>query len=396
MKFSAFFRTGVLSLLAAVMLGASFVPHSVVSAQSGRQPEKKKVEKKTDVQKQQEPDEPVVLTKEQKDQIPIKLSTSVVNCDVTVIDKKSGRLIQNLTQKNFTLYEDNVKQEITNFSTGEGPMTAVLLLENNYNNRRWRGFFNPTTAQEVFQSAAVFVQSFVKPQDHVAVVEYSMKTKVVQDFTSDSGQLYQAVLAAYRDTLNFSEANIYDALAFVLQGGKAVQLYEEDKGEGEYTGLEEVEGHSAIILVTFGIDTFSRLTYDKAMKIVAHAGVPIFSVHVGNLLYKKYGDGWPPEWRLDFEQGRNALMTFARLTGGSYFPMTFESEIPQIMRSIEAMLRNQYSLGYSPNNTRREGKERKIKLEVDIDGDGQPDNKNLDLRYRERYVEPDDNAKKKK
>ena len=45
------------------------------------------------------------------------------------------------------------------------------------------------------------------------------------------------------------------------------------------------------------------------------------------------------------------------------------------MGSIEALLRNQYSLGYDPSNTRREGKERKIKVEVDIDGDGQPDNK---------------------
>ena len=75
--------------------------------------------------------------------------------------------------------------------------------------------------------------------------------------------------------------------------------------------------------------------------------------------------------------------------------MTFESEIPQIMRSIQFMLRSQYSLGYDPSNTRREGKERKIKLEVDLDGDGQPDTKQLDLRYRTRYVEPNDNPKKK-
>jgi VWFA-related protein len=223
-----------------------------------------------------------------------------------------------------------------------------------------------------------------------------MKTKVVQDFTGDSGRLYQAVLAAYRDTLNFSEANIYDALAFVLQGGKAVQLYDEDKGESEYLGLEEVEGHSAVILITLGIDTFSRLTYDKAMKIVGRSGVPIFSVHVGNLFYKKYGDSFPAEYRLTFEQGRNALITFARLTGGSYFPMTFESEIPQIMRSIQAILRNQYSLGYTPSNTRQEGQERKIRLEVDINGDGVADNKMLDLRYREKYVEPGEKPKKKK
>jgi hypothetical protein len=68
------------------------------------------------------------------------------------------------------------------------------------------------------------------------------------------------------------------------------------------------------------------------------------------------------------------------------------------MRNIEVLLRGQYSHGYSPTNTRREGKERKLKVDVDIDGDGNPDNKQLDLRYREKYIEPDDNprsAKKK-
>ncbi len=398
MKSFALIRAAVSAALLAVLLTASAVPRSSVVAQSGRQPEKKKVEKKTDEKKGAEPSqEPVPpLPKDFKQEPPIKLSTQVVNVDVTVVDKKSGRLYTNLTKKNFTIYEDGVKQETSNFASGAGPMTAVLLLENNYRNRRWSNYFDPTFAQEIFQAAATFVRSFVKPDDHIALVTYSMKPKVVQDFTGDSARLYQAVVAAYRDTLNFSEANIYDSLSFVLLGGKAIQLFEEEAGESQYTGLEEIEGHSAVILVTLGIDTFSRLTYDKAMKIVSRAGVPIFIVGVGNLFFKKYGDRLPPESRLEFLQAQNGLNTFAKLSGGAYFPMTFESEIPSIMRSIEAMLRSQYSLGYSPTNTRREGKERKLKVEVDIDGDGTPDNKQLDIHYREKYIEPDDNPTAKK
>ena len=364
----------------------------------------KKVEKKTEEQKagekpanpeHQDPQEPAPpMPRDIKDQPAIKISTQVVNVDVSVIDKKTGRLIPNLTEKNFTVYEDNVKQEVTNFRSGEGPMTVVLLIENAYNNRYWQGYFNPTFAQEIFQSAAVFVQSFVKPQDFVAVVTYSMKPKVIVDFTNDSNRLYGAILAAYRDTLNFSEANIYDALAFALLGGKAIQLYDEEAGPSEYLGLQEVEGHTAVILITLGHDTFSRITFDKALKIVSGAGVPIFTVGVGNLFFKKYEHRLPPETRLTFLQAQNQLNAFAERTGGSYFPMTFEGEIPGIMRSIEALLRNQYSVGYVPTNTRREGKERKIKLEVDVEGDGQPDNKRLDLRHRQRYVEPNDNPKK--
>ena len=81
--------------------------------------------------------------KTSKDDQAIKLSTQVVNVDVTVIEKKTGRLISNLTKKNFTIYEDGVKQEVTNFLSGEGPMTAVLLIENNFRNRRLARLFQP-------------------------------------------------------------------------------------------------------------------------------------------------------------------------------------------------------------------------------------------------------------
>lgn len=402
MKLFALMRAAAIAVVLAILLTASAVPSSIVAAQSGRQPPKKKVEKKTEEQKgseqpsQQEPPEPVPpIPKNINQEPPIKLSTQVVNVDITVIDKKTRRLYTNLTKKSFTVYEDGVAQEISNFLSGEGPMTVVLLLENNFRNRYYTSYFDPTFAQEVFQSAATFVQSFVKPDDHVAIVTYSMKPKVIADFTGDKNRLIQAVMSAYRDTLNFSEANIYDALSFVLLGGKAIQLYDESTGPSEYAGVQEVEGHTAVILVSLGIDTFSRITYDKALKIVSSAGVPIYTVGVGNLFFKKFEHQLPPETRLSFLQAQNSLSSFSKFSGGVYFPMTFETEIPQIMQSIQGMLRSQFSIGYTPTNTRREGKERKIKVDVDVDGDGQPDNKQLELHFRERYVEPDDRPKKK-
>src|SRR6185369_5000591 len=312
------------------------------------------------------------------------------------IDKKSGRIYSNLSQKNFTVFEDGVKQEITNFRNGEGPMTAVLLLENNRGNHYLRGnYYDPSWAQEIFQGAATFLDGFVKKDDQIALVTFAMKPKVITDFTDDRSRLHQGVIAGYRDMLNFRESCLWDALSFTLLGGKAIQLFDEENGQAEYNGLSEVEGHTAVILITLGMDTFSKITYDKAMKIVARAGVPVYTIHTGHLFDKKYGDRLGPDWRLGFLQAQNALKTFAAYSGGAYFPMTFESELPTIMQSISAMLRTQYNVGYSPTNTRREGKERKIKVEVDIDGDGVPDNKNLDLKFRERYVEPDDRPAKK-
>lgn len=403
-----FLRISTIALLSLAMVFAS-ISHSTVSAQSGRQPTKKgEVEKKTDVQKRDDkskPDDkmkadeqdplPPPIPKGQKDEPALKLSTQVVGIQVSVIDKKTGRLIPGLKKKNFTVYEDGVKQELTNFAPGEGPATVVLLLDNSFRNRYLRGsYYDPTWTEEIFRSAAGFAQTFVKPKDFVGVITFSMKPKVVQDFTNDSQRLYAAIISAYRDTLNFSESNIYDGIAFTLLGGKAYQLYAENAGEQEYGGLQEVEGNTAVVLITLGIDTFSKLTYDKALKIVANGGVPIYTIGVGNLFFKKYEQYLSPEARLDFLQAVNQLRSFAERSGGSYFEMTFESQIPQIMQAIEALVRNQYDLGYVPTNTRREGKERKIKVEVDLDNDGQPDLKNVELRHRNRYYEPDDRPKK--
>jgi Ca-activated chloride channel family protein len=392
-------RRNLLLATLAASLATLLVSVPRLEAQSGRQPPKKKVEKETG-----RPAEPG--KKEEQEEIPpppqnlqeppIRISTQIVNVEVTVVDKKTGRLITGLTKKNFTVYEDGVKQEVTNFAPSEGPATVVLLLDNGFHNRYISNYFDPTFAEEIFQSAAAFVRNFVKPQDFIAVVTFSMKPKVIVDFTNDPNRLYSAIIAAYRDLLNFSESNIYDALAFVLMGGKAVQLYEEAAGPGEYVGLQEIEGHTAVVLITTGIDTFSRITFDKALKIVARAGVPIYTIGVGNLFFKKYEHLMLPEYRLTWLQAQNQLRAFAERSGGEYFPMTFEGEIPSIMRSIEALIRNQYSIGYEPTNTRRAGKERKIKVEVDLDGDGKADNDRLLLRYRQRYVEPDDGDQKKK
>ena len=397
-------RVIAIATLTTALFAGSIVPVSIVAAQSGRQPPQKKVEKKVEEQKkagettkpeEQDPGEPLPpIPRNQKDEPRLKLSTQVVNVEVTVKDKKTNQLIPDLTKKNFTIYEDGVKQEVTNLLSGEGPITVVLLLENNFRNRQWVNYYDPSFAQEVFRSAAVFVQGFVKPQDFVAVVTFSMKPKVIQDFTGDGTRLYGAIVSAYRDTLNFSESNLYDALSFSLLGGKAIQLYEEEAGPSEYTGLQEIEGRTAVVLITVGIDTFSRITYDKALKIVSAAGVPIFTVGVGNLFFKKYEHYLAPEARLTWLQAFNQLRHFSKRTGGAYFDMTFEGQIPTIMRNIEILLRNQYSLGYVPTNTRREGKERKIKVEVDVNGDGTADNKQLELSFRQRYVEPDDRPKK--
>src|SRR5215471_13535315 len=140
-------RPIVISLLMFLLVVGPLVSNHRVAAQSGRAPDKKKVEKKTDVQKGAEnanPQEPAPPQEGGKDEPRIKLSTQVVNVDATVIDKKTHRLITNLGKQNFAIYEDGIKQEITNLAPGNGPATVVLLLDNGFHNRYWVNYWTPS------------------------------------------------------------------------------------------------------------------------------------------------------------------------------------------------------------------------------------------------------------
>src|SRR5262249_46753871 len=230
-------------------------------------------------------------------------------------------------------------------------------------------------------------------------VAYDMRPTPLVDFTDDRMKLTQAVNLLIRNNPAFSESCLFDALKFVLRGGKgdSVVLEEsKDKSEtADYAGLYEVNARTAILLVSTGIDTFSKINPDEARKIVENSGVPVYVIGVGNLFLKKYDQYLDPGRglemitgipdRMTFLQAQNTLKTFADSTGGKYYPVTFPGEIPGVLQSISALVRNEYSLGYTPNNTRKEGKRRKIQVKVNL-GD-QIDPKLVVIQHRQSYIE---------
>ena len=86
-------------------------------------------------------------------------------------------------------------------------------------------------------------------------------------------------------------------------------------------------------------------------------------------------------------QADNTLQTFAKETGGAYFPVTFEGELPKVLQSINALLRSQYSLAFNPGDV-RDGKQHKLQVRVDVDGDGTFDDKDYVVQARQFYNSP--------
>jgi VWFA-related protein len=330
----------------------------------------------------------------------LRIETKVVNVEAVVYNKKTGQVITGLKKENFAVFQDGVKKEIVNFATPESPITVALVVEYS----KWSeilGYYASRGLEpgkyEVIRPVAYFLSKFIKPpDDYVSVIAFDIRPTPIVDFTNDPLKLRAAVDLLLRNNPAFRENNLYDALKFALIGGKGdpVVLENSKEKEVEYGGMVSVKAkRKAIILVASGIDTFSRITYDDIRKIIQASGIPIYIISTGNMFYKLYEPYLPPTdsisgapGRLTFLQAQNAMNTFAKESGGRHFPMTFESEIPSILNSIDVMLRNQYSLAFDPGETPKEGKKYKIEVKVDVNGDGIYDDKQFVVQHRPYYM----------
>ncbi len=338
----------------------------------------------------------------------VSTTTNLVNVDVVVYHKKSGQIVTGLKKPNFAIFADNNQQEITNFATPEAPITVAMVVEYSkwselfglYGNRG----YEPGT-YEVIRPTAMFLSQFVKPpDDYVSVVAFDIRPTPLTDFTNDPSRLNAVVNLLLRNSPAFRETNLFDALKFVLVGGRgdSVVLENSEKDKAEYAGLAQVQGRRrAVLLIASGIDTFSKINYGDARKVLKTSGVPVYIIGTANMFKKMYGDQLPATdsmlgmpGRMSWLQADNTLTTFAKETGGAYFPVTFEGEIPKVLSNINALLRSQYSLGFNPGEI-RDGKEHKLKVSVDVDGDGTYDDKEYVIQARQAYISPKPDGDKK-
>jgi len=331
----------------------------------------------------------------------VSISTQIVNLDAVVYHKKSGQIVTDLKKGNFAIFADGTQQEITNFSTPEAPITVAMVVEYSkwsemfglYGNRG----YEPGT-YEVIRPAAMFLSQFIKPpNDYVSVVAFDIRPTPLTDFTNDPRRLQQVVTLLLRNTPAFRETNLFDALKFVLVGGRgdSVVLEESKSEKSDYAGLASVQGRRrAVLLIASGIDTFSKINYGDARKVLQNSGVPVYIIGTANLFKKIYGDQLPATdsmlgmpGRMSFLQADNTLQTFAKETGGAFFPVTFEGELPKVLGNINALLRSQYSLAFNPGDV-RDGKQHKLQVKVDVNGDGTYDDKEFVVQARQFYNAP--------
>lgn len=311
----------------------------------------------------------------------LSVSVNQIRVDVTVHNNDGG-LITGLTADNFIIYEDKIRQEITHFSPVEEPITVIVVVE-------WSRAPHIISAMDCrYQmcewsilmdalSASYVAVDQMRPQDWMAVVAYDIRPEILVDFTQDKNAVLQSLRKLNEPT--FMESNLFDTVWDVLDR------------------IEELDNKVAIILLTTGIDTFSKKNLDATLDKVRGSNAVIYPVSMGGNFRARRDQGFDRGMDMGpFGSGQNAmdwfqadaiLKAFAKYTGGTaYFPR-FQSQNAGIYHQIALELRNRYALGYVSSSTKKDDKLRKIKVEVvaDVDGDGKPDKK-LKVRHREGYL----------
>jgi VWFA-related protein len=279
----------------------------------------------------------------------ISVTVPIVGVDVIVTDN-NGNYLSGLKKENFRILEDGIPQKVGNFESGQGAFTMVILAEYSklgygyflYNARNW---------------AYAFLRH-AKPEDWIALASFDTRPHIEVDFTHNPEEIARGLAAM--NLPFYSESNLFDALVDTLDR------------------MREVKGRKAILVLSSGIDTFSRINLGNVLQRLKENDVSIFCVGVAERAFIVPGN-------LTYLQAQNQLRTFADMSGGrAWFPR-FDGEVPAIMADVAASLRNQYSLTYTPTNTKTDGKFHKIKVEL-VDADGKPlivlDAKGKKINYR--------------
>lgn len=415
MKISFTRRAAAAFALALCSLGTAVT--SPALAQSRRTPpqEPQKKNSRPDETKQtqtpeQQTAEPVPPDAIKSDEV-VKVSSNIVQIEAVVINKKSKQIMTGLKQENFQIFEDGVQKDVTNFATPDSPITVAVVLEFSKVGQ-FQAYYGSSGTdrygmEEMLAPTFMFLRSVLQTrEDYVSVVAYDMRPTPLTDFTNDPSALNRVmnILATNRPVSD--EAVLYKALTFVLSGGRAdsVVIENSEKRTQDYGGMVDITGRrKAVFLVTTGLDTSMDTNLDKVRKVIQNAGIPIYIIGTGELFFKKYGDNLDPMdniagagrfGRMSMLQARNSLRVFAEESGGMYFPITFAGELNSALQTINALMRNQYSLAYSTGD-RRDGKRHKIIVKVDVDGDGKPDEKDFIVQARQYYNAPKEGEGKK-
>jgi VWFA-related protein len=269
-----------------------------------------------------------------QEQDTLKVNVELVNVQFTVSDRH-GRFVPGLTAKDFLVEEDGRRQEIRNFAReNELPLTLAMLIDTSPSVR-------PVLDEEKM-TAEGFLEAILRPKDLALVMNFDRSVTLVQDYTDSPKLLRRAI----QELDIGGGTSIYDA----------VYLASKEK-------LADEAGRKAIILISDGEDTTSKVKFNEALVAADKSDSVIYGIFNSVSGFFPYGRRGG-RGRVIYGGGGDigTLRKFSEETGGTTFVVNNENSFQKIFDQISQELRSQYSLGYVSTNTAKDGKYRQIKI----------------------------------
>jgi Ca-activated chloride channel homolog len=265
--------------------------------------------------------------------------TRLVVLNVSVLGA-DGKMVNNLPRDAFSVFEDGQPQQISLFRQEDIPVSLGLVIDNSASMKEKR---------ERVAAAALAMVRVSNPEDEVFVIHFNEEPTVVQDFTSNLGQLERSL----NKIQSSGETAMRDAVRLGI----------------EHLRTKGKKDKKVLLVVTDGDDNSSIETLSHVVQVAQQTDVIVYGIGL-------LGTEEPAA----AERARKALEELTGATGGrSWFPAALE-EIARITPEIAHEIRSQYVIGYTPTNQAADGAFRKLRVEVN--------GPNVQVRTRAGYYAP--------
>ena len=277
-------------------------------------------------------------SEQQSEETTIKVDVSIVNILCSVRDK-NDRLIPNLTQKDFEIFEDGKQQEIKYFARETDlPLTIGLLVDVSKSQESLIGIEK--------QASHRFFSDILRPKDLAFVISFGSEAELLQDLTGSVDDLRRG-LDGLR--LSASPGGLYPGPVPTAGTPRGTILYDAVFLAAEDRLRREV-GRKAIVIISDGVDMGSRTTKSGAIEAAHKSDAVIYSIYYADPYYQAFSDGF------------GDLKKMSEETGGRALRVSKKNPLEYIFKDIQEEMRSQYSIGYTSNNPQKDGGFRKIEL----------------------------------
>lgn len=280
----------------------------------------------------------------------VRIDTDLTNLLFTAIDKDK-RYVTTLQQTDVRVLEDGTPQEIFRFERQtDMPLSLAILIDTSASQER--------TLPEEKEAASAFIDNVLREnKDEAAVISFTGEATLEQGLTGSASRLRRAI-----EQVRFVPPSGYVGGGVVVGGTPPISGTNQGLAgstaiwDAVWVAADEILSQTpertrrAIILLTDGEDTSSRLKPSEAIDRVIKSDAVVYSIGIGD--------------RFEFGIDEGALRKLSEKTGGRAFFPRSEADLRSAFRQIQEELRSQYLIAYSPTNKKRDGSYRQVQIEI--------------------------------